>query len=176
MRRQGRARRKAATAVETAVISLVCFVFMFGLFEFGRVISERQLLDNAARQGVRAAVVIPTSYQSGTAATTPVMNAVVAGLAVQNPTVTLTQNGAKWVGTVTTTDQTLKNITITIWSIDANNNVVAWTSAPFGQNIIIQVDADYPNLFPTMGWLPNSGAAPNSVHLTASVMMRGEAN
>ena len=40
----------------------------------------------------------------------------------------------------------------------------------------VKVEADYPNLFPTFGMLPGSGAAPNSTHLTAISMMRGEAN
>ena len=36
MRRQRPARRPAATTVETAFIALICFLFMFALFEFGR--------------------------------------------------------------------------------------------------------------------------------------------
>ena len=43
---------------------------------------------------------------------------------------------------------------------------------------MVQIDADCPNLFPTLGeFLPNSSTTtPNAIHLTAKTMMRGEAN
>ncbi len=90
-------------------------------------------------------------------------------------------------------DLPLTQVNIQIYQADSNgNNIGAWTSAPFGQNIMVQIDADCPNLFPTglptgipksggpsvmVNFLPNSSTTtPNAIHLTAKSMMRGEAN
>jgi Flp pilus assembly protein TadG len=154
-KRTDRVRRTAATAVETAVISMVCFLFMFALFEFGRFIQMRQMMENAARTGARTAVVIQLSITTPAAATTAVDNAVNYVLAGSN----------------------LQNVNITIYQADSTGkNIGAWTSAPFGQNILVKVDADYGMIFPTFNWLPSSGAAANSTHITTVAMMRSEAN
>jgi Flp pilus assembly protein TadG len=42
--------------VEAAIILLVFFMFLFGVFEAGRFINYRQVLTNAAREGARFAV------------------------------------------------------------------------------------------------------------------------
>ena len=72
----------------------------------------------------------------------------------------------------------LTNVVITLYQADNNgNNIGAWTSTPFGKNIVVQIDADCPNLFPTWKFLPHSSTTtPNAIHLTAKTMMRGEAN
>jgi Flp pilus assembly protein TadG len=139
-----------------AVISVVCFTFMFAIFEYGRVVLMQQLLENASRAGARAAVVTATSYVASATATANVDAVINSQLA-----------GAK-----------LRNVVITLYQADdAGNNIGPWTSTPFGKNIVVQIDADCPNLFPTWGFLPNSSTTtPNAVHLTAITMMRGEAN
>ena len=153
--RKRQTQRTAGTMVETAVVSLACFVFMFAIFEFGRVIMMRNLMENAARSGARIAVVMDVDAPNALTPTQQVTNVVIAALAGQN----------------------LQNVTVTIYQSDSSGNSIGlWTSAPFGQNILVQVDADYSYIFPSLGWLPNSGAAPNSVHLTVKAMMRGEAN
>jgi Flp pilus assembly protein TadG len=153
--RRSPVRRRALTLVETSVVALVCFLFMFALFEFGRAVFMLQIMTNAARQGARTAVVIPMGTTTPAAATQTVNNAVTQALAGQQ----------------------LQNLTITIFEADANgNNIGLWTNAQFGQNLVVRVEGDYGCLFPTFNWLPNSGAAPNSTHLVAEVMMRGEAN
>jgi Flp pilus assembly protein TadG len=152
-------RRSAATLVETTFIALICFTFMFALFEYGRVVMMLQVMTNAARSGARQAVVTPTSYVNPTTATTTIVNATTDALAGQG---LVARNG---------------NPLVTIFQADsAGNNIGPWTSAPFGRNIVVQIDGDYPLLFPTFGFLPHSGNATNSIHLTATVMMRGEAN
>jgi Flp pilus assembly protein TadG len=152
-------RRSAATLVETTFIALVCFTFMFALFEYGRVVMMLQLMNNAARTGARQAVVTPTSYVNPATATSTVVNTTTAALAGQG---LIARNG---------------NPLVSVYQADtAGNNIGPWTSAPFGRNIVVQIDGDYPLLFPTFGFLPRSGNTPNSIHLTATVMMRGEAN
>jgi Flp pilus assembly protein TadG len=77
-----RCRRRATTLVEMAFVALSCFYFMFAIFEYGRYVFVRQVMENAARSGARVAVVTPTSYLSaaansnvGSAVTTAMANA-----------------------------------------------------------------------------------------------------
>jgi Flp pilus assembly protein TadG len=149
-------RRPAGVVAEMAVISVVCLSFMFAIFEYGRVVMMQQIMENASRAGARAAVVTATSYVTPAVATSNV-DAVVTG---QMASLQLT------------------NVVITLFQADDNgNNIGPWTSTPFGKNIVVQIDADCPNLFPTWGFLPNSSTTtPNAIHLKAVTMMRGEAN
>jgi len=144
--------------VEVALVSIVLFLFMFALFEYGRIAMMLQIMENAARAGGRVAVVTATSYIPPATATTTVQNTVTQMLAGQR--------------FANATDPV-----ITIYQADSSgNNTGPWTSAPFGNNIVVQVDGDYPLLFPTFGFVPNTGTAPNSIHLTVKCMMRSEAN
>ncbi len=149
-------RRPAGVVVEMAVITVVCVTFMFAIFEYGRVVMMQQILDNASRAGARAAVVTATSYVAPAVATANVDAVVTAQMGNVN----------------------LSNVTITLYQADnSGNNIGPWTSTPFGKNIVVQIDADCVNLFPTWGFLPNSSTTtPHAVHLTSKTMMRGEAN
>jgi Flp pilus assembly protein TadG len=166
-----RRQRRGGVIVEMAFVSCICIAFMFAIFEYGRVIMMQQVMENAARAGARLAVVIPTSYTNPTTDT----NAVVALVQDQLANVPLT------------------NVNVAVYEADnAGNNLGPWTSTPFGRNIVVQIDADCPNLFPTglptgiprsdgppvmVNFLPNSSTTtPNAIHLTAKSMMRGEAN
>jgi Flp pilus assembly protein TadG len=152
---QRRQHRPGTTIVETTFVSLVCFVFMFAIFEYGRYVWARQLMENAARSGARVAVVTATSYISPAAATAGVESAMTQALA----------------------NLPLQNVVYTEYQADTNgNNIGPWTQTPFGNNIVVQIDADLQLMFPTFGFLPNNGAATNSIHITTTVMMRGEAN
>ena len=50
-------RRWGATAVETALVMIPLIMFVFGVFEYGRFLMVRQMVDNAAREGARQAVI-----------------------------------------------------------------------------------------------------------------------
>jgi Flp pilus assembly protein TadG len=50
-------RRRAATAVETALVLLPLIVVSCGIFEYGRLLMRWNLLNNAAREGCRYALV-----------------------------------------------------------------------------------------------------------------------
>jgi Flp pilus assembly protein TadG len=148
-------RRRGTAAVETAFVMIPCCLFMFAIMEYGRVVMVLQAMNNAARTGARQAVAMPTSYIGAGAATTDVIATINASLAGQN----------------------LQNVNIQLCEADSSgNNIGPWTSAPFGKNILVQIDADFPLVFPTFNLLPNNGAAPNSMHITVKAMMRGEAN
>jgi Flp pilus assembly protein TadG len=144
--------------VETAFVALTCFTFMFAIFEFGRVVMMYQVLTSAARTGLRQAVVIPTSYVPAATADAQVRATIanaLAGHQFGNPTDPVVQ----------------------IYQADSSgNNIGAWTQTPFGNNIVVQIDADYPLLFPTFGFIPNTGTATNSMHMSVKCMMRSEAN
>jgi Flp pilus assembly protein TadG len=164
-------RRRGTTAVEMAIISAICLAFMFAIFEYGRVVMMQQVMENAARAGARLAVVTPLSYTNATTDT--------------NNVIALVDNQLGGVP--------LTNIVVTVYLADNNgNNIGAWTTAGFGQNVVVQIDADCPNLFPTgvptgipksgqasvmVNFLPNSSTTtPNAIHLTVKSMMRAEAN
>jgi Flp pilus assembly protein TadG len=154
--------RHGAAIVEMAFIVPVCLMFMFAIFEYARFVFARQVLENAARSGARVAVVTPTSYITTAQANAQVDAAVTQALA----------------------NVPLQNATWTAWQADSSgNNVGAWTSTPFGQNLVVQVEGDLPLMFPTLGllWYTGStqfikGDTPNSIHFKVKVMMRGEAN
>jgi Flp pilus assembly protein TadG len=157
--------RPGAALIETAFIFIVLLVFMFGIFEFGRYMMVRQIVENAARTGARQAVTIPTSFTPAATCTAAVTSTITQNLAAQN----------------------LQNLNVQIYQSDTSgNNVGSWTTAPFGAPIVVQIDGDLPILFPkidlgphiptSVSFLPNNGAAPNSVHITAKVMMLNEAN
>jgi Flp pilus assembly protein TadG len=53
--------RRGATAVETAVVLIPLTMFVFGVFEYGRLLMSWNLLNNAAREGCRYALANNTS-------------------------------------------------------------------------------------------------------------------
>src|SRR5262249_47275373 len=55
--RPPRASRPAATLVETSVVISIALLFMFGIFEYGRFVMTKHLMENAAREGARWATV-----------------------------------------------------------------------------------------------------------------------
>jgi Flp pilus assembly protein TadG len=57
---QGR-RRWAAAAVETGLVMIPLTMFLFGVFEYGRLLMDWNILNNAAREGCRYALVNNTS-------------------------------------------------------------------------------------------------------------------
>jgi Flp pilus assembly protein TadG len=65
-------RRCGAAAVETALVMLPFFVFVFGTLEYGRMLMAWNVLNNAAREGCRYALVNNTSATITTDTTTQV--------------------------------------------------------------------------------------------------------
>lgn len=52
-----RSSQEGAAAVEFALIASFLFMTLFGIIEFGRIFSELEVLNSAAREGARAAAV-----------------------------------------------------------------------------------------------------------------------
>jgi len=129
------------------VINLL-LLMLFGVCEYGRLVMVKQLADNAAREGARYAVV-------NTGSTPPVTTAMVQAYVLNS------MNGFTY------------NATVQVYQADPSTgaNVGAWTAAPFGTDIAVQVDLDFPAIVPvTMGILPTT------LHVTSRSLMRSEAN
>lgn len=140
--------RAGRTAVETAIVLNVLLMLLLSVFEYGRLIMIKQLADNAAREGARLAVV---STNSSSGVTTSQIQSTVTNFLA---------------------GQAVNNLAVQVYQADANGaNVGAWTSAPFGSNIAVQVDLDYAPLTPA-----KFGMMPSVLHITAKSMMRCEAN
>ena len=59
-----------AAAVEFALIASFLFLLLFGIIEFGRIFSELEVMNSAAREGARAAAVRGTGEEVAEAAET----------------------------------------------------------------------------------------------------------
>jgi Flp pilus assembly protein TadG len=67
-------RRKAAAAVEATQVLLALTIFVFGIFEYGWFLMNYNVLNNAAREGCRYALVNNTSTTISNDVTTTVTN------------------------------------------------------------------------------------------------------
>jgi Flp pilus assembly protein TadG len=114
IRKMGGIRRSGAAAVETALVMIPLLMFIFGVFEFGRLIMVWNVLNNAAREGCRWALVNNTDPTLSTDVTTQVTNRM-AGLNTSAfSSFTVTVSGTHTVNGVTTS-----------YSGNAVNNLVA---------------------------------------------------
>jgi Flp pilus assembly protein TadG len=123
--------RHGVTLVETAIVISACLLFMFAIFEYGRVIMMRQILANATREAARYAV-----YNTNTQPT-PDLKSYFTGFLGSQP-LTITSFNA--------------------YQADPNNNYASvgpWQNAAFGQPIVVQVQVSYTPLMPTFKFLPN---------------------
>ncbi len=97
----GGKRRRGATAVETALVVLPLLMLLFGVFEYGRLLMDWNLLNNAAREGCRYAIANNTS----STISTDVTNTVTGYMAGRNSsfsgftvTVSGTHSGSNYTG------------------------------------------------------------------------------
>jgi Flp pilus assembly protein TadG len=170
-RQTGTGGRTAALTVEFALCFPIVILFMFAIFEYGRFLMTRQLLDNAAREGARLAAADP-------------------GFNFDHTTLTATQH------TLTTSDiqntvfdylagQPLSNASgqpltatdISVYRADPVTGLPmtdwkgsAWTTASFGESIAIKITVLYTPIIPRFPFLVN----PDPVSFIC--IMRSEAN
>lgn len=158
-----RHRRRATYLVEFAVAATVFFLFLFGVIEYGRLLMTRHLLDNAAREGARYAVV-----NTSTAQTSDVQNTVDHYLVGAKAQLTGYNK--------TTSIEVFMTNGVTAQPVDANGNAVSswtqspWNSATFGQPIMILVTGTYQPFFPNFLFLGKK------ITLQSSYVMYCEAN
>jgi hypothetical protein len=123
-------RRRGTTLVETAIALNLFLLLVLGVFEFGRLLMARHLINNAARGAARLA-------SSGTANKTEAI--------IKQAALDLVAGQFSPVPVVL------------VYKADANgNNIGLWDDAGFGQGIAVQVDLDYRPLLPTFGIVPST--------------------
>jgi Flp pilus assembly protein TadG len=144
-----RNRRRGSTVVETAIVANLLFMILLGVFEYGRIAMIRELMDEAAREGARLAVVSTSTYPTTT-------------------TQQIIDTTCKYMA-----GQSVSNLNIQVYAADSLTGapIGSWDQAPFGAMIAVQIDADYPPMIPV-----TFGILPNPLHMTAKSVMRSEAN
>jgi len=128
--RHGRRSRRGATAVETAAVVTVFLLFLFGIFEYCRMVYVQQVVINAAREGARYAIV-NTNNASLIADTQAKVQSYMGGL-----------------------DKTLQSYSCQVYAADSSgNNVGSPLNVPFGQYICVQVQLTYSPIVPSLLFL-----------------------
>jgi Flp pilus assembly protein TadG len=146
-------RRTAASVVEFAVVAPVLLLFLFGLLEYSRLMFTIQMLNNAAREGARYAVV-----NVGTVTTANVQDYVNNYLVGQ--------------GTQQLTGFN-KTTSITVYQADSTtglNNGQPWQNSPWGKAIGVSITGTYKPFVP--GLIKLTG----SLTLTGTCVMTTEVN
>lgn len=152
-----KSRRSAATTVEVAVIASVVLLLLFGLFEYGRFQMTRQVLENAAREGARYAVV--HTYDKNTTEVQDVTFIALAGQESQLPGFIKTSN-------------------ITVYRANAAGNPDAtdnnWKNAQFAELVGVRITGNYKPILPSFLFMvvDSNGAIP----LQVTAIMYSEAN
>ena len=143
----GRARRKGATTVETAVVISIALLFLFGILEYARLIYFFQVTDNAVREGCRYAVAhAGDGTIAGTATDTPVFDASGRFLS-PNTSVAAVVNY-----TMGTAKGNLTGYAVSVYYADPITGLPTggkWSDAPFGAAIGVQVSGTYTFILPS---------------------------
>jgi Flp pilus assembly protein TadG len=129
--RQTTRSRCGVVSVEAAIILPVAFMFMFAIFDFGRAIATKQLLENATRTAARQAVVGTTTLTTADIQAT--VNSCMGALA-------------------------LSGMDVQIYEADPNTgaNIGPWTKAQNGECIAVQVTGNYRPVVPHFSLLPST--------------------
>ena len=153
IRSQRKNRRSAASIVEFAFVAPIFFLLMFGVFEYCRFLFTLQLVNNAAREGARYAVVnISTDT---TASVQAYVNSYLAG-----------QGATQYVGYTPAS-----NITVYMADpITGQNTGQSWQNAYWGNAIGVTITGTYQPIVP--GLLSLTG----SRTLTGTCVLTVEAN
>jgi Flp pilus assembly protein TadG len=129
--------------VEFAIVISACLMFMLGIFEYGRFVMIRQLLDNAAREGARQA-----TSNTTTLTTADIQNTVTGYLA----------------------GQPITGLNIQVYLSDPlGNSVGNWTDAKFADPIGVKVTGTYNPILPGLGFLVNPEGLSTTVVMRAEV-------
>ena len=141
--------RRGSVVVETAIVLSVLLTGLLGIFEYGRLVMIRQIMNNAAREGARMAVVSATSEPTDTTQQIrDTVNAYLAGQAIQN-------------------------VEIQIYQADPTTgaSLGPWNLTPYGGSIAVQINGDYVPVLPTsLGIIPE----PDPFHVVVDDVERGE--
>ncbi|WP_406698671.1 TadE family protein [Singulisphaera sp. Ch08] len=143
------ARRRGAVLVEASIVLPIFLMMLFGIFEYSRFAMMKNLMDHAAREGARYAVV--HAYDKTTAEIQTFVRGKLAGQERQ------LSSG---------------NPTIQVFRVNPTTgaNLGLWTDARFGDWVMVQITGTYTSAAPRL-LLMNS-----TFQVRAQAMMRCEAN
>lgn len=172
---QASKRRSGATTVEFAMIAILLFLMLFGIFEYGRFLFVYHLTTNAARDAARFAIV---HTGGGTMAGEP---ATITTADVQEVWRTGTFNGQTYGSGMCGMENQITGYVVNVFAVPDSDlyasppNLTAtgkpvWTTATFHQQIAVQVTGTYKPVVPN---LIGMGA---NVPFTVTVLMGSEAN
>ncbi len=144
--------RHGVAAVEFALVAIPLFLTLFGIYEFGRFIMVRQVLEHAAREGARYAAVNTFSTNVASETETFVRERL-SGVDVSafGAQATVRVFAADNTGTPLTPDDSPQN-------------------APFGTYIGVNITGQYQTM------LPNILGMPDQIPMETQALMNSEAN
>lgn len=152
--RRRRKGRSGSTIVQAAITLPMLFLFLFGILEYCRYVMLLQVLNNAAREGCRYAV-MHTNPQ--------VINGVTYGNATSDVT-TLVSNCLA--------GQALNGQSVTVYGSDSVgvSSGVSWQNTQSGQWITVKITGNFVSILPSFLHLASSFT------VTAESVMRSEGN
>jgi Flp pilus assembly protein TadG len=158
-----RRRRSGAAAVEMAFSLLPLLIMMFGIFEFGRFVMDRQLMDNAVRAACRYALANNTQTSPNLLSNSGAWNTSVEGIVNQ-------MLGGRQSDFVT--PPTIANGQITVTGLHYNTATQAWdaisqaniATLAAGDRITVSVTASYK--FILVPFLPVQSTVPINSQVT----------
>jgi Flp pilus assembly protein TadG len=152
-RRWSRYARRGSTIVQAAIVLPMALMFLLGIMEYSRYLMLLQIMNNAAREGCRYAVmhtqpvvINSVTYGNNTSDVTTIISNVLAG-------------------------QSLTGQSVQVYSSDSvGNNVGTWQNTQSGQWICVKITGNFTSLVPKLLNMPNTLA------ITAESVMRSESN
>jgi hypothetical protein len=168
-------KRSGATTVEFAVVALLVFVLIFGIFEYARFLFVHHITTNAARDAARFAVV-----RTG-GGTLPGEPATVSTADVQEVWRSGMFNGNRYGTGMCGMENQITGYTVNVFAVPDSSlyasppdlNPVgkpAWNTAGFHQQIAVQVTGTYKSAFTSLIGLNSS------IPITVNVLMSSEGN
>lgn len=137
---------RGAAAVEFALVSLLLFLLLFGIIEFGAYFAQNLALSNGARQGARYGVVPNTSPSSGLSAN-PTCAAITS--AAQGASGTIAVNPSQVQVQVVVIDPAVGSpSTLCTYSTGASSSTVPCAGTSPGTTLTVTTKAVVPVLVP----------------------------
>ena len=151
LRRATARKRWGVTLVESAFVMSLALLFFFGILEHARYVMTLQLLNNAAREGARYAVV--HTHDGTTAQVQDVTDAALGGQGQQMQSYSKTTN-------------------ITVFKADpvTGTSTGVWTDAKFGESIEVKISGTYTPILPVFLQMSST------MQVQGICIMRSEAN
>jgi Flp pilus assembly protein TadG len=131
--------RRGASVVETALVLICTATLLFGIFEYGRLLMDWNLLNNAAREGCRYALANNTSATVNSDVQTIVTN-VMGGETNSFNNFTVTVSGTHQGASTSVNDLAAGDmITVTVTGTYRFLNIIPLVSMPLSQTITSSV-------------------------------------